>query len=412
MINVSIDNYRQVFRHRSFRDFWLGFTLSAVGDMMTRVALTWYVWENTHSAEALGLLTFFYTGPIILGGLLAGWLLDRFETRKVMIVDNLLRGAIIAVIPVMHALGQLQLWHIYVVAAVYGFLMMISLAGGPTLIPALVSKEHLSTANALEMLSFTLGGAIAPPLAGLLISQIGAPNVVIIDALSYFAFAFALSRVRSNIESVEEEESPKLRVEETTYRLRDAFQLLLNNKVLLSTTLMFMAANIGAGMMMVWLPILSDQFLGGGSELYGTLLGILALGEIVGSVAAGSLVLSQPLGNLISLSQFIAGASLGLLFGAPGVWTAAISLALFGVFSAPLTIWAQTLRMKIIPAAMRGRTFALLRMLMQSASPVGGVSAGLLLPLLGAQAMVGLSIVLVGVPGLIGNRVRELRLAH
>ncbi len=49
-----------------------------------------------------------------------------------------------------------------------------------------------------------------------------------------------------------------------------------------------------------------------------------------------------------------------------------VSLTLFGLFSAPLTIWAQTLRMQIIPESLRGRTFALLRTLMQSANPIGG----------------------------------------
>ncbi len=81
-------------------------------------------------------------------------------------------------------------------AAVYGFLMMISLAGGPSLVPSLIADEQLATANALEMLSFTLGGVIGPPLAGAADSAIGAPNVVIVDVLSYFLFALALSRVR------------------------------------------------------------------------------------------------------------------------------------------------------------------------------------------------------------------------
>src|SRR5438067_4484042 len=191
-----MERYRQIFRQGSFRRFWLGFTFSVLGDAMTRVALTWYVYEATRSARAVGWLMLCYTGPIVVGGLLAGVLLDRFGRRNVMLADNVVRGAAVATLPLLAALGRLALWHVYAVAAIYGLLMMISLAGGPSLVPALVGGDQLATANALEMLSFTLGGVVGPPLAGLLIPAVGAPNVVLVDAVSYAAFALALATVR------------------------------------------------------------------------------------------------------------------------------------------------------------------------------------------------------------------------
>jgi hypothetical protein len=100
---------------------------------------------------------------------------------------------------------------------------------------------------------------------------------------------------------------------------------------------------------------------------------------------------------------------LGLLLLGQNTGWAIFSLSLFGFFHAPLTIWAQTLRMQIIPEALRGRTFALLRTLMQGTNPVGGVLAGFLLPILGIPAMIGLSAMLIGVPGLFGYRVKDLR---
>jgi len=86
----QIGNYRQVFQFKSFRLFWLGFTFSILGDTMTRVALTWFVYETTNSVKALGLLTLFYTGPVIVGGLLAGWLLDHRgpETDRVELLPR------------------------------------------------------------------------------------------------------------------------------------------------------------------------------------------------------------------------------------------------------------------------------------------------------------------------------------
>jgi MFS family permease len=397
--------YRAIFNQPSQAMFWGGFTFSALGDAMTRVALTWYVYEQTQSAQALAWLTVCYTGPILVGGLVAGTLLDRFDRRQVMVWDNVLRGLAVASVPVAQALGVLTLAHVYAVAAAYGLLMMISLAGGPALIPSLVEPEHLSTANALETLSYTVGGILGPLVAGVLIAWVGAPNVVIVDAVSYLAFALALARVPLRPAADEAD-----RVDAPAYHLGHAVQLMLSNKVLLSTTLMYLAANIGGGgLLSVWLPILSDQTLHGGPELYGTLLGALAVGEVVSAFLAGGRRWTLSLGTLICSAQMLSGLALALLVFRPTVVSVMAGLALFGAFSAPLTIWAQTLRMRIIPERLRGRTFALLRMLMQSGNPIGGGLAGVLLPALGLTAVIAVSAALVGVPGLMGYRVKELR---
>lgn len=173
--------------------------------------------------------------------------------------------------------------------------------------------------------------------------------------------------------------------------------------------MMFMVFNLGFGLILVWLPIYADRVLNGGPELYGLLLGFVAIGEVLSSILAGGLIFALSLGTLICLVQFLAGVTLGLLLLSQNMGWVIFSLILFGLFHAPLTIWAQTLRMQIIPEALRGRTFALLRTLMQGTIPVGGILAGFLLPILGIPAMIGLSTVLIGIPGLIGYQVKDLR---
>jgi MFS family permease len=204
------------------------------------VALAWLVYDLTRSAAALGWLMVCYTGPIVVGGFFAGWLLDRFDRRVVMIADNLIRGGTMALVPILAATGQLALWHLYAAAAVYGFLMMIALAGGPSLIPSLVRPDQLATANALEMLAFTIGGVLGPVIAGLLIDRIGAPNIVILDVASYFIYALLLARIRGVVT-----DSPAEQKSTAGLGLEHAIRLLLTNPILLATTLMFLTFNIG-----------------------------------------------------------------------------------------------------------------------------------------------------------------------
>jgi hypothetical protein len=134
---------------------------------------------------------------------------------------------------------------------------------------------------------------------------------------------------------------------------------------------------------------------------------------VAASFVAGRWRPPLPLGTLICLSQVCAGlALLGVLATAragAGVLGAGAALVLWGAASAPLTIWAQTIRMRIIPEALRGRVFALLRTVMQGGRPAGALAAGYLLPLLGVSAMIGLSALLAGAPGAAGSRVRALR---
>jgi MFS family permease len=398
--------FQGIFANPSFRRFWLAFTFSAVGDSLTRVALTWFVYERTGSALALGLLNIAFTAPVIFGGLIAGSLLDRFDRRRVMFFDNLLRAVAIGMIPLLHMLGLLQLWHIYVVAVIYGTTMMISLAGGPSLVPLLVRRDQLASANSLEMLSFTLSSVLGPPLAGLLISRFSAPAVVALDVVSYLAFAVVLLTLKLMPAEPEPEGTAP-----ASYRLHDAFKLLLRNRVLLSTTLMYMLGNAGYGLMEVWLPIYVHDGLGGGPEMYGLALAALAIGEVTSTLIVGNMRLKVPLGTAIAAAATLSGLALMItLVGQHFAWMA-VSFLLVGFLGAPLSIWAQTLRMQVIPDKLRGRTFALLRMLMLGATPLGGALAGALLPLTGFSLLIGLSATLIGGPGLAGFAVAELRRA-
>jgi MFS family permease len=392
--------YLSLLRDRPFRRFWLGFLVSSIGDELTKVAFVWFVYEQTRSAEALGILMLCFTGPIVVGGFAAGWLLDRFDRRLVMTLDNLVRGLAIAVVPALHLLGLLEVWHVYVAAAVYGLLLMISLAGTPTMILALVPEEQLATANALETLGYALAGVAGPVLAGLLIARVGAPATVAIDVVSYLLFALVLFRLRL---------SPPVPVRRAAAPLGDAVQLLLGNPILMATTIMFLVYNIGFGTLPVWLPIHVEQTLGGGAQLYGTLIGVISLGQILTTLVVGQIGGRVPLGLGIALAQTAAGLVMAAVLLATGPVTAGIVLFFWGIAAAPLTPWAQTLRMRIIPDHLRGRAFALLRMLMQSGRPIGGAAAGFLLPVIGVAATIGLAAAAITAGGIGGLLTRKLR---
>lgn len=271
--------------------------------------------------------------------------------------------------------------------------------------PALVGRDDLNAANALETIGYTAGGVLGPPLAGLLIVLMGPLEALYIDAASYLVFAWAVRRCRPQ-SLVDNSESG------AATGLLAAAQVIARSPVLASTTLMYLAFNVGLGALLVIVPVFAEAVLGGGPELYGILLGCIAIGEMVGSVTIGVVRLPIPEGLAICLAALLSGVAVAGVALSPTTVGAAVGLALFGAFSAPLTIWGQTLRMKIIPTRFHGRCFAIMRTLMQCGGPLGGLSAGFALPALGIRAVIAGTALITCAVGVLGLSIADLRHAR
>ncbi|HEY5598620.1 MAG TPA: MFS transporter, partial [Kiloniellales bacterium] len=197
-----------------------------------------------------------------------------------------------------------------------------------------------------------------------------------------------------------------------TTNLLAAARVIARNPVLASSTLMYLVFNVGLGALLVVVPVFADTVLGGGPALYGLLLGSIAIGELVSSVAIGFVRLPVPEGLAICLALLLCGVAVAAVAVSPGAAGAAVGLALYGAFSAPLTIWGQTLRMKIIPSGFHGRCFAIMRTLMQSGGPLGGVAAGFSVPVLGVRAALAAIALITAAIGGLGLTIADLRRAR
>lgn len=356
-------SYLTALRVSDFRRLWLGATISTMGDGMTYIALAWLVLARPDGTAHLGLLGVCYTAPVLIGGWAVGPLLDRFDKRTVLLVDCLVRAVAVASVPATAALATVPGWLPFVVAATYGALKMVPLAGFPAAIPQLVSEDRLDAANALESLSFSIAGVVGSAAGGLLISSIGAANVLLVDCASFLVFAAATALIGP------------LRPRRHPTRPQGSLRSLASDRVIVVTTLAFMAFNIAEGMLLVAGPWLAVHRLGGATVL-GALLSALAAGEILGAAMAGH---AHPQRRVLGVGLVQIGgalAFLALLAVTPLVGAGYFAI---GAFGAAMTVWAQSLRMRRIPAELHGRAFAALRTLMQATPPLG---AALVTPLL------------------------------
>ncbi|WP_152363231.1 MFS transporter [Microlunatus speluncae] len=393
--------YRRILTIADFRWFWFGATVSSIGDGMTFVALTWLVLSGPDPAFGLALLAVLYTAPAVLGGVLAGPILDHFDKRTILIIDSVIRAAVMASIPATAALDVMPAFLPFVAAATYGLLKMIPLAGFPAAIPSLVPESELDSANALESLSFSVAGIVGPAAAGLMVGVIGAPAVLAIDSLSFLIFALALIRIRQPLNT---REQPTLITHNSgaePVAERASIRRVLRDPVIIATTIAFMAFNVAEGMLLVLAPWLAKTTLTGGAASLGLLLALLATGEIIGAVLAGAVrAPSSPIRAIGSVQAFAAVGYLSLLL-TPDLIALGVGFLLIGLLSAPMTVWAQSLRMRRIPSELHGRTFAVLRTLMQGTLPLGTVLATPFIATdrIGTAAVVMTS--LAGLPGVL-----------
>jgi MFS family permease len=405
-----VRRYLELLRKRDFALLWGGATISSLGDGMSFVALLWLLIERGGTPTDVGWLAAIHTAPVIIGGFATGVILDMFDPRKVLAIDNVLRGAAMASVPVASALGVLTTPHLFVVAGVYGLLFMTSAAGIPSLITRLIHGPELTTANAMESLSFSLSGLVGPGVAGLLIALVGAPFVLAIDALTYFVFAACLLAMREGGRgdgvlgdaSVRSVPGGLPSTPAASRGLGPAIRFIFSAPAIVAITLFYMSVNVAGGIVTVVIPLYVRDVLEAGSETFGLLLSVLTAGDLAGLLVVGAVNWRWPLGRSIAWALFSSGLVVLLWLLQPPVLALSAILFVWGALSSSLTPWAQTIRMRLIPPEMRGRVFALLRTSMQSTRPIGAVVAGLLL----TQGNLTIAIVAVGVlfavPGFIG----------
>ena len=399
-----MNRYLKLLRQRDFALLWGGATVSALGDGMSFVALLWLLIERGGTATDVGWLAAVHTAPVVIGGIATGVILDQFDPRKVLAADNAIRGLTVASVPIASALGVLTTAQLFVVAAVYGLLFMTSAAGIPSLITRLVGQRDLTTANAMESLSFSLSGLIGPAVAGLVIAGFGAPVVLALDAITYFVFVACLLLMREGRGLAHEEgRAPGAPGAPVASRgLGPAVRFILGAPAIVAITLFYMSVNVAGGILAVVIPLYVRDVLHGGSETFGLLLSVLTAGDLVGLLVVGAVSWRWPLGRSIAWALFTSGLVLLLWLLRPPVIALGAILFVWGSLSSSLTPWAQTIRMRLIPAEMRGRVFALLRTSMQSTRPIGAVVAGILLARGDLTVAIVAVALLFGVPGFVG----------
>ena len=150
--------YRALLRNRAYRTVLGSEVLVHLGGSLYVTILPWLVLDITGSRRATGWATTAIYLPYLLVSVLAGMLVDRTDRRRLMIAAYLLRAFLVAAIPALYAAGVLAGWHVLLNAAVVSSFALVSYLARSSLIPQVVSKEEIVTANSAN--SVLIGSAM------------------------------------------------------------------------------------------------------------------------------------------------------------------------------------------------------------------------------------------------------------
>lgn len=184
-----------VHRPGGFRGFllvWSGQVLSMIGSAMTAFALSIWAYQKTGLATSLALVDFFFLGAIMVATPLAGVYVDRWNRKLTMMLSDLLAVTATAAALVLYLSGHLQIWHLYVAAAMQGIGSAFQWPAYSAAITQMMPKEHYARAGGLMSLADSGSTIVAPILAGLLIGIIHVGGIMTIDIITFGIAVLAL----------------------------------------------------------------------------------------------------------------------------------------------------------------------------------------------------------------------------
>src|ERR687892_763077 len=154
-----------LYRYPAFGRLWVGRSISLFGDAFTLITLPWFVLQVTGSGTATASILLTLQLPAILTSMVIGSLIDRFQPRAVITIDNGLRTLIIGLIPVLYWFGRLELWLLFLLTFLAGMLVPATEVGSRSVLPELVEDRDLDAANMLWSLSLNLALVMGPAVA-------------------------------------------------------------------------------------------------------------------------------------------------------------------------------------------------------------------------------------------------------
>ena len=370
---------------REFRFFWIGMVVSLVGTMLHQTALNWLVWRLTHSALLLGLVGFAGNLPVLLFGLFAGTLIDRYDRRQLVMLAQIADMLLAFGCAWLTWAGIIRIEHILAIAFAGGLLHVVEVPARQTFLMDLVGRRHLMSAIALNSAAFNAARVFGPALAAVFLATISEAGCFFLNGLSFLALIAALAAIRPASGAA----AHASRVAPEGGAL-DGLRFIAAHPGMRNLLLMVVTANLFAVPYHQMLPMFIEHELHGGARELGVFSACFGLGAMTGGLFAASrdrTGLSPRLAG--RAAQFFCGA-LFLMACFPGHLLGMALALVMGLAMVTQMATTNNYLQCHAPDGLRGRIVACYTTTVIGCFPIGCLLMGFLADRLGVRAALGL----------------------
>jgi MFS family permease len=362
---------------KNFILFWLSQSVSELGSSMTSFALIIWAYKQTSSAMSVSLMTFFSYLPYIAVSIFAGVFIDSHKKKNIMLWSDTIAAICSATICILISVGELEIWCIYIVNGINGFMNAFQSPALTVAVGTMVSKDKYVKASGMNSFTNSLLTIVTPMLAAFISSFWGLQGVLLIDLLTFvFAFVVLLFFIRIPEQSNKETNNKQ----NIFYGCKEGMTFLFQHKGIWYIIISMAFLNFFSRL--TYENILSPMILarsGGNNNVLGIVSGILGVGGILGGLIVSLVKLPRNNLELIYFSaafSFVFGDLLMGLGQNSYTWCIAAIAASVPI---PFINAGQNLIMyNKIPTEMQGRVFAVRNAVQYCTIPIGILSGGVL----------------------------------
>ncbi len=367
-------------RHGDFRKLWAAETISVFGSQFTGLALplvaVLLLDASTFAVSALVVIEFL---PFILFAIPAGVWVDRMRRKPILVVGDLARAAVLGSLPLAYVFDVLTLGHVYVVGFLVGVCTVFFDVAYQSYLPSLVDRSQLVEGNSKLEISRSTSQLAGPGSAGVIVSALGAPVAILLDAISFFVsalFLFSIRKTEALPERQEHAARPRMLAD-----AREGFGFVLRNRYLRAISICTASSNffwsMGGAILVVYAVReldMSAAAIGLAFSLgnAGPLLAAFTTNKISGRLGIGPTILwTSVLFSAAMLPVPLATKSNPVPF-------LVVSAVVGGFAAVAYNITQVSFRQAICPERMQGRMNAVIRFMVWGTMPVGALLGGAL----------------------------------
>ena len=354
-------------RSRDFRFLVGGEMVSVLGNQLTTVAVPFQVYQLTHSSLDVGLVSTTQLAPLIAGSLLAGSIADAIDRRRLLMVAQVLMALCSAGLAINADLGT-ALWPLFLLPALSAGFSGLDSAGRSAIIPNMVQRSEVSTANAIFQSLFQFGQVAGPAVAGLLLAGAGVRFVYWLDVAG-FGVAFLAVFLISPQPPQEGSQRPGVR------SILEGLAFVRGRQAIQGAYLIDINAMV-FGMPRALFPALAVARFGGGATTLGFLYAAPGAGALIGALTTGWVSRVQRQGRAVILAVIAWGAAItgfGLVHWLP---LALVLLAAAGCADVISAVFRSTIIQLAVPDGLRGRLAGLQIAVVTGGPRIGDLEAG------------------------------------